>query len=174
MLKPDLYLTSVLELNLKILKKIGVFAIILDVDNTIRVHKKNKPFDGVLEWVKYIQNSGILIVISSNNVKKNIEPIAEFLNLDFVSLSFKPFPIGLKKAAKKLGNLRKKDIAVVGDQFFTDIVGGKILGFKTILIKPIEKEEGFFWKIRRGLEKIILNKIMWWRQKIECDFWPCW
>lgn len=160
MLKPNLYLASVLELTPKLLKEIGVFAIILDVDNTIRVHKKNKPFSGVLEWVKNMKDFGILIVISSNNVKKNIEPIAKFLNLDYVSMSFKPFPLGLKKAAKKLGIAKKKEIAVVGDQFFTDIVGGKILGFKTILTKPIEKEEGFFWKIRRGLEKIILNKIM--------------
>lgn len=160
MLKPDLYLTSVLELTPKALKKIGVFKIILDVDNTIRVHKKNEPFYGVADWVKKMQDSGILIVISSNNVKKNIESVAKFLNLKSVSLSFKPFPLGLKKAAKILGSVKKKDIAVVGDQFFTDVIGGKILGFKTVLVKPIEEEKGFFWKLRRGLEKIILNKIM--------------
>lgn len=159
MLKPDVCLTSILEIDINILKKMEVIAIILDVDNTIRFPKKGKLLEGVLYWVKNLKRFGFKIIIASNNFRKNIEPIANFLNLPFISFSFKPFPFGLKKAAKKL-NVSKKQVVVVGDQLFTDVIGGKIQGFKTILVDPLKFEKGFFWKVRRKLEKIILNRIL--------------
>ncbi len=159
MLKPDLYLTSVLKITPQMLKRISVCALILDVDNTIRQHNVDGIIDGVFDWVNLLKASGISIVIVSNNFEKNIRPVAEVLDLPYFSFSFKPFPFGLRKAEKKL-NCKKGSIAIVGDQFFTDIVGGKLRGFKTILVKPLREEKGLFWKIRRSIEKIILDKIL--------------
>ncbi len=158
MLNPDLYLSCVFEITPKVLKSLEVVAIILDVDNTIRKHKEIEVYDGVSNWVSEIKKAGFSVVIASNNFEKNIKPVADFLNLPYVSLCFKPFPIGLKKAIKKL-NVEKKNIAIVGDQFFTDVVGGKLQGFRTILIEPLEMEKGFFWKVRRNLEKALLHKL---------------
>ena len=156
MLNPDLYLTSVFEITPKVLNALEVVAIILDVDNTIRQHKEFEIYDGVLNWVEEMKKAGFLLVIASNNFEKNIKPVADVLNLPYVSLCFKPFPVGLSKAVKKL-NVKSKNIVIVGDQFFTDVVGGKLQGFKTILIKPLKLEKGFFWKIRRKLEKAVLH-----------------
>ena len=159
MLKPDIYLTSVLEITPNLIKKLNGKAIILDVDNTIRQHKDKKIFDGVINWVNVMKSCGVFIVIASNNYRKSVEPIANELGLPCVSFCLKPFPFGLKKAAKMLG-FKKENIVVVGDQFFTDIIGGKFLKFKTILTKPLKQEEGFFWGIRRNIEKKILKKIL--------------
>lgn len=156
MLNPDLYLTSVFEITPKVLSSLEVVAIILDVDNTIRQHKEFEICDGVLKWVQDIKKAGFLLVIASNNFEKNIKPVANVLNLPYVSLCFKPFPVGLSKAVKKL-NVKSKNIVIVGDQFFTDVVGGKLQGFKTILTKPLKEEEGILWKIRRKLEKAVLH-----------------
>ena len=159
MLRPDIYLTSVLEITPDIIKKLNGKAIILDVDNTIRQHKDREVFDGVISWVNMIKSCGIFIIIASNNYKKSVEPIANKLNLPYISFCFKPLPFRLKKAAKMLG-FKKQNIVVVGDQFFTDIIGGKFLKFKTILTKPLKEEEGFFWRLRRNIEKKILKKIL--------------
>lgn len=157
MFKPNLYLDSILQITPKLLERIGVCAIILDVDNTIRQYRSKEISSKVLNWVNLIKNAKISIVILSNNFNKNVEPVAKVLNLPYYGLGFKPFPFGLKKAAKKL-NVNEKQIAVVGDQIFTDIVGGNLQGFKTILIKPIKEEKGLLWKIKRRLEKLVLNK----------------
>ena len=157
MFKPNLYLDSILQITPKLLERIGVCAIILDVDNTIRQYGSKEISCKVLNWEKKKKNASISIVILSNNFNKNVEPVAKVLNLPYYGLGFKPFPFGLKKAAKKL-NVNEKQIAVVGDQIFTDIVGGNLQGFKTILIKPIKEEKGLLWKIKRRLEKLVLNK----------------
>ncbi len=157
MFKPDVYLSSVLQVTPKLLTNIKVFAVIVDVDNTIRHYGKAELVAGVLNWVDGMKRCGIPLAIASNNFKRNIKPVANMLGIPYVSFSFKPLPIGLKKAAKMLG-VNNENIAVVGDQFFTDVIGGKLQGFKTILVEPLSKEKGFLWKFRRSLENIVLHK----------------
>lgn len=159
MLMPDIYIDSVLHITPDMLKKLDVFAIILDVDNTIRRYKEIELLDGVLNWIDGLKSSGFKIVIVSNNIRKKVEPVAKLLDIPYISLGFKPLPIGFNRAFKKFG-FKKEKIVVVGDQFFTDIIGAKIKGFKTILVHPIKQEKGFFWSLRRNLEKKILKRIM--------------
>lgn len=157
MFKPDVYLSSVLQITPNLLTNIKAFAIIVDVDNTIRHYGRTELLSGVLNWVDSMKRCGIRLAIASNNFKKNIKPVANMLDIPYVSFSFKPLPIGLRKAAKILG-VDNENIAVVGDQFFTDVIGGKLQGFKTILVEPLSKEKGFFWRFRRNLENIVLHK----------------
>lgn len=156
MLSPDLYLKSIFDLTPNRLKKLGIFALILDVDNTLRAQDESKPYDGIVDWIKTMHDAKIMLVISSNNFKKSVEPFAESLNIDYVAMSCKPLPFGLKKAIKKL-SVPKNQIAVVGDQIFTDVIGGKFQGLKTILVEPIISETGYIYKIKRLLEKPFLN-----------------
>ena len=46
---------------------------------------------------------------------------------------------------------------MIGDQLFTDILGGNRFGVKTILVTPIEKKESIHTRIKRPFEKIILK-----------------
>ena len=172
MVAPDIYLPSILNITPKLLKEINVLGLIIDVDNTIRDYGKQYINNDILKWVEKMKQCGLIMVIASNNFKKNIEPIANVLNIPYVSLSFKPLPFGLKKAARKL-NFKKENIAVVGDQYFTDIVGGKLQGFKTILLEPLTLEKGLIWKFRRSLEKKILYKILWKGEFFESNIWTC-
>ena len=155
MLLPDLYLSSILSITPEVLKSLGVEALVLDVDNTLRAYKSNKPYKGVSEWIQKMRKSGISLIVASNNFKSSVGPFASTLKLDYVSMSFKPLPFGLKKALRKLKIDRSK-VAIVGDQIFTDIVGGRLSGFRTILVKPFVAEKGISWKIRRFLEKPVI------------------
>jgi predicted HAD superfamily phosphohydrolase YqeG len=50
--------------------------------------------------------------------------------------------------------------AVVGDQIFTDILGGNRAGLYTILVKPLARREFVGTKINRTLEIFILHILL--------------
>ena len=74
--------------------------------------------------------------------------------MPFVYKSAKPLPKGFKKAAEKFG-MKPEETAVIGDQLFTDVLGGKIFGSKVFLTEPLGPETDFFIKIKRKFEKFI-------------------
>jgi predicted HAD superfamily phosphohydrolase YqeG len=57
---------------------------------------------------------------------------------------------------------------VVGDQVFTDILGGNRSGLFTILVKPLARREFVGTKINRTLELIILH-FLFKKLKLEGD-----
>ena len=156
MIFPDLFLHSIFDITPELLIELNVKALILDVDNTLRTCGSLVPFAGVLGWVNSMKKAGVSLIIASNNFKSSVEPFAEKLGLECVFFSCKPLSFGLKKAARKL-NVEKNQIAVVGDQIFTDVVGGNLTGFKTFLVEPFLQENGLNFKIKRWLEKHIIR-----------------
>ena len=56
-------------------------------------------------------------------------------------------------------NVKYNEIAILGDQLLTDIIGGNKLGIKTILVDPISKEDGIFTILNRRKEKKILSEL---------------
>ena len=60
---------------------------------------------------------------------------------------------GVRKLKEK-----RKNVAIVGDQIFTDVLGGNAVGVKTILLTPIKLEDGWSFKVRRKLEKKLYKK----------------
>ncbi|MGN0588377.1 MAG: HAD hydrolase-like protein, partial [Ruminiclostridium sp.] len=65
--------------------------------------------------------------------------------------------IGINKALKSLGSEKKKT-AVVGDQIFTDIMGGNFAGTRTILVEPFHLEKGVLFKIKRKAESLVFRR----------------
>ena len=73
------------------------------------------------------------------------------------AISF-PFKKNFNKIMKKY-RLAKEEICIIGDQLFTDILGGNRVGIKTCLVNPLTNEDFILTKIFRLTEKIIF-KIM--------------
>lgn len=155
--RPTAALKSVLELTPEILQKMGVEALILDLDNTLTTHNNPHPANGVPEWLDEMHRAGIKLLIVSNNHAPRVEPFAKALKLDFVPEGAKPLPKGYNIAVKKFG-LPKNKVCAVGDQIFTDILGANLAGIKSVFVYPIEFESGFFFKIKRFFEKPFLPK----------------
>ena len=154
LLKPDYRFERITDIAAEDLIKAGIKLAMLDADNTLSFHGSRIPFEGVAEWIEEIRKSGIELVIISNNSKSRIEPFAEKLGLPFVYKSAKPLPKGFKKANGKFG-FEPEETAVIGDQIFTDVLGGKIFGAKVFLTEPLGPETDFFIKIKRKIEKFI-------------------
>lgn len=135
----------------------GIKGILLDVDNTLSPHNAPDPEPPVMAWLESLAANGIEAVIVSNNSKPRVEPFAAKLGLRFISRGLKPLPNGFNRAQKMM-NLPRKELAVVGDQLFTDMTGGNLAGILTLLVDPIEPEHGPFFRLKRKLEKPLLAR----------------
>ena len=103
MLKPKIKIHRITDIKTELLSDINIKGLILDVDNTLSTHHGDVLIDGLEDWLSYIKDSGIKLVIASNSKEKRVKPFAEKIGLDFVPLSCKPLPFGYNKACKKLG-----------------------------------------------------------------------
>ena len=158
MLKPKARFEKVTDIKAEFLLKNGIKGIILDVDNTL-IDLKANPIDGIVEWCDNLKENNIKVCIASNSSKVDkISRIAKSLDIPFVYLSWKPCLRGLKKA-KKILNLDSKEIAEVGDQLFTDVIGANRMKMFSILTTPIEKEKDFVNLVKRSIEKVFIKNI---------------
>lgn len=156
-LYPNAYLKNVKEITIYFLNKNNIKALILDVDNTL-IDFNKKMLDGVEEWCKNLKKQGIkLFIVSNSNKKTKVEMVAKKLELPYIHFATKPFKRGFKKAAKKLQE-KNENIAVVGDQIFTDVIGANRCKMFSILVEPIEKKDLLVTKIKRPLENYIIKK----------------
>jgi len=153
-LKPQYRFNCILDITAEDLKAAGAKLVLLDADNTLSLHGSQEPACGVPEWIEEIKKEGFSLVIISNNSESRIKPFAEKLGLPFVFKSAKPLPKGFKKASEKFG-FKPEETAVIGDQIFTDVLGGKLFGAKVFLTEPLGPETDFFIKIKRKFEKFI-------------------
>ena len=136
----------------------GIKCLLLDVDNTLTTHDNPTPADGIEPWLDKIKQSGLNAVILSNNTDERVKPFAEKLSLSYIPDARKPLTFGITRACREY-NLTKKEIALIGDQLFTDILGGNLKGILTVLVEPYEFEDKFFLSFKRKLEKPILKRI---------------
>ena len=157
LLKPTIVLNSVLEITKELLNEYKIKGLILDLDNTLTTHGNPKPADGVLNWIAKMKHYGVSMMIVSNNSHDRVKPFAELLGLEFVSNGKKPLTIGFNKARTKM-NLSYDDIAIVGDQLFTDMLGANIKKIKTIFVFPFEPEKGLLFSLKRFAERPFLPK----------------
>jgi len=154
-LSPDQYLNSIFEIDFDDLKKRGIKALLLDVDNTLKPHYAKAPAANVRGWLDDARAAGLAMCIVSNGLQGRIEPFAHDLGLSAIGEAMKPSRKGFILAAKHLG-FEIHETAVVGDQIFTDVIGGKLAGSFTILVKPISKDEPFYLRLKRPFEKLVL------------------
>ena len=152
LLKPDVKLNRITDISVKLLKKYGIKALILDVDNTLSTHHGEVLTDGLEDWLKAMVENEIGLVILSNSKRARVEPFAERIGLPFISMGLKPLPFKFSSALKMLGT-KRKDTAIVGDQIFTDTLGGNLYGVTTILLDPIKLESSKSFKFKRKIER---------------------
>ena len=163
LLYPTAMFERITELTPDILRELGVDALMLDVDNTLTTHNNPNLEPEVLAWLEVMREAEIPLIIISNNSRKRVEPFARALGLDYIACAMKPLPFGYWRAAEHLGKSGWQT-AVVGDQIFTDILGGRLCGVQAILLAPIEPEDGAFFRFKRKIEVVILRH---YRKKIS-------
>lgn len=153
-LYPKCYLKNVKEVTSELLEENKIKGIILDVDNTLIDYYKKMP-EGVLEWCQELQKAGIRFCIASNsNKKEKVSMVAKALEVPFIYFAKKPLKLGLRRAQKIL-DLPPEQIAVVGDQIFTDVLGANRCKMFSILVDPIKEKDLLITIIKRPIENRI-------------------
>ncbi len=159
LLKPDMRVDKITDITIEMLKSNNIKAVILDSDNTLIDLNKN-PLDGIKEWINEMKKNGIKFCILSNSIKKKkVESVSKMLDIPYIFFSVKPTKYGFRKAKKILGIKENQNIAEIGDQLFTDVLGTNRMKMFSILTKPICEEKVKINNIKRKIEKKILEKV---------------
>ncbi len=147
----------VTDITPTVLERLDIKGLILDLDNTLTTHDNPRPAEGVPDWLALMKQTGIKLMIVSNNHAPRVKPFAEMLGLEFVSEGKKPLIKGFREAEKRMG-IPRAQLAAVGDQIYTDVLGANLAGIKMLYVVPIEHESTTFFKVKRKLEKPFLPK----------------
>ena len=155
--KPTYVFDKIVDITPEFMKRKRIKGVILDLDNTLTTHNNPIVPQSSLEWINSMKAAGIKLMIVSNNKAPRVTPFAEQLGIDFVSEGKKPLTFGYNKAIKKMG-LEKANVAAVGDQIFTDIMGSNLCGIRSFFVFPIEPETSLPFRLKRAVEKPLLPK----------------
>ncbi|MYL47884.1 YqeG family HAD IIIA-type phosphatase [Halobacillus litoralis] len=158
---PDEHVPSVFDIDPDQLKDKGIKGVITDLDNTLVAWDEPDATEDIKGWFKKMSEHGIQVTIASNNNEARVKLFSEPLDTTFIHSARKPLSKAFRKAQKQM-KLKKDEVAVIGDQLLTDVLGGNSAGFHTILVVPIVETDGFFTKFNRKIERRILN---WMRRK---------
>ena len=150
-LKPNIYIKDIYSINYDKLKENNIKCLLFDLDNTIATLDEIKPTKNIIELFKKIKRMNFDIYIFSNAISKRVKPFSDELKVKSIPFALKPFKRNFKKIIEKYN---KDQIAIIGDQIFTDILGGNKAGINTILVDPISKKDLLLTKINRILEKL--------------------
>jgi HAD superfamily phosphatase (TIGR01668 family) len=156
-LKPDMAVKNIFHISFNALVDRGIENIIIDLDNTIVPWGDQKIPSELYGWVKAAREKGLKLCILSNSSRERIQYFASRLGILAASKRGKPFLRAFKSALETLDG-DHNNTAVVGDQIFTDILGGKRLKLYTILVEPISRREFLGTKAMRLLERIVANR----------------
>ncbi len=155
---PKAYFTKIQNITIQFLLENKIKILILDVDNTL-IDKKEILSEEIIQWAKEIRGQGVrLYILSNTNKKEKVKKVAEKLEIPYLHFGMKPLKRGFIKIQKIVKESPEK-IAVIGDQIFTDVVGGNRCKMFTILVDPINENDYWYTIWKRPIEKKIKNKL---------------
>lgn len=157
-LNPNAYFSKVEEITIEFLQKNKLKALILDIDNTLVDYSKVMS-KSIEQWAKDLKGQGTkLYILSNTNDRKKVENIANILQIPYIFWAKKPLKSGFLKVQKELKE-KPESIGVIGDQIFTDILGGNRCKMFTILVDPIEEKDFWYTAWKRPIEDKLKNKL---------------
>lgn len=155
---PDFRFDSIAVIPVDWLKAQRVERVILDVDNTLLPRDETEPDVAVLEWLRSVRESGIEVVLLSNNGGCRLQKISAAAQVEAVSWAAKPMPWGFKRALKRFGKKQGK-VLVIGDQLLTDVLGAKRMGFTVLWVRSLQGKEFPITRITRQVEKMLVRRL---------------
>jgi len=156
-LRADLDVDTLPEVALERLTDLGVRGIIVDLDNTVCPYHRPELAPGVADWVARALAQGFALVLVSNNFPERVALVGAQLGIPVVPNALKPLPFAFLRALRLLGTPRRATV-VIGDQLFTDVLGAKLLGLRTILTRPLVEGDFPLTRVLRYLERTIAGR----------------
>lgn len=156
-LKPDYNLKNVYEIDFEELKFSGVKCLMFDLDSTVMVSKSANFLPETLEWFNTFLADFEVAIISNNKRDEYIENANKLAPCKVIGRADKPNPKIMGEYLTSIG-VEPKNAVMIGDRPLTDILAGKLLGCKTILVGSINPNENIPTKFVRALERSTIRK----------------
>ncbi|HEX3027351.1 MAG TPA: YqeG family HAD IIIA-type phosphatase [Clostridia bacterium] len=156
-LVPDKIFEKISDIDPAFIDSQGVKGLVLDIDNTMAPKHIPLPDETLKNWIRNIQSAGISLFVISNNRMNRVSRFAKALELPYIYSGMKPFPHSFRKAVREM-NLAPEEVAAVGDQIYTDVMGARLTGIKAWLVSPVEPNESFFFRLRRRFEAPVVRR----------------
>ena len=149
---PDMYQKSIYSINYEKLYNCGIRCLLFDLDNTCVPYVEKVPSKKLIDLFDYLKDMGFKVILFSNATKKRLEVFKNTLVVDCSYSSRKPSKRKFLKVLK-MYNFDLSEVAIIGDQLFTDILGGNRVGMTSILVNPMSKKDMPLTFIFRILER---------------------
>ena len=156
-LKPDYNLRNVYEINFEELKKQGIKCLMFDLDSTVMVSKSANFLPETVEWFNTFINDFEVAIISNNKNEEYISNASKLAPCRVIGQANKPSPKVMENYLMSV-NIEPKNAVMIGDRPLTDILAGKLLGCKTILVGSINPVENLPTKVVRALERSTIRR----------------
>ena len=128
---------DIYELTGEALARRGFRLLLADLDNTLAPYGVPLPDERLKQWRDDLAHHGVTLFILSNNRKEHRPRIfAQALDVPYIGHAGKPKTPSFRRAMERMG-VTGEQTAIVGDQVFTDVLGGNRAGVSAILVEPI-------------------------------------
>ena len=133
---PSLIVDRLTDLTPELLRRCGINFLMLDFDNTIVPYTADEPTPEMERWLAELLASDIGICVVSNSKRDRVVKFCDARGIPVITHSKKPFQKGIGCCRERFG-LDMSRTAMVGDQIYTDVLGGNCAGAHSILVTPI-------------------------------------
>lgn len=157
-LAPNDVARSIFDIDLDRLKKLGINGLIIDLDNTLLAWDRDEVPERAVAWVEEAKAKGFVLCIASNGLTERVFQIAKLLDVPAIPKAVKPRKKPFRQALQIL-RLPASQVAVVGDQVFTDVLGGNRMRLYTILINPVSRKELRTTRMVRRVERRVIERL---------------
>ncbi len=154
---PDIYQKSIYTINYSNLKARGIKCLLFDLDNTLIPSGTTLINEKLKDFIDRLKKD-FQIIIFSNAFEKRVKKVADEFETSYYALAFKPRVKSFKRVLIE-HKLKECELAIIGDQLYTDIAGGNQAGITTILVNPISNRDSLFTRINRWLERKKTRKL---------------
>lgn len=155
--KPDYEFEHFTDLSMNLLNNQNIKAIFSDLDSTLAAHGQIGT-DEFKKWHQDLVDNQIKLIVVSNNSQVRVDRFTKPNNIIGYGRCKKPTTSTIKKIMQEVG-VHSGNSLFLGDQLFTDVLCGKWLGMKTVLVKPLGQEhEPWTVRWKRGLEANIKKR----------------
>ena len=135
--RADYLADNIYDITGEALARRGIRLLLADLDNTLAPYGVPLPDERLRAWRDELKEHGVTLFILSNNRHESRPRIfAQALDVPYIGHAGKPKTPSFFAAMERVGAAREQT-AIIGDQIFTDVLGGNRAGVATILVRPI-------------------------------------
>ena len=157
-IKPDYDIENIYAIDLEELKSQGINALLFDLDSTLMGSKTGYYTEKTVEWLNNVRKDFFIGVVSNNYNPEYMKKVQSCTDFPIAFEAHKP-DTKLAKIFMEDTHIKPETTCFVGDRPLTDILCGKRLGCKTILVGSITADiEKPIVRFARWLERLSIKK----------------